>query len=68
MNNTVKESLLEQGYKSCGIESDGSELFARKTRINKIDVIQYNWVKNNSLISIASYYIACSTLDKLNNL
>jgi len=68
MNNISKEWYLFEGFKSCGIEIDGSELLAKKTKIDNVDVIQYNWVKNESMVSLAPFYIACSTLEMLKKL
>jgi len=69
MNNISKEWYLFEGFKSCGFEVDGSELLAKKTIIDNVDVVQYNWAKDNGvMVSLAPYYIACSTLDKLKTL
>ena len=69
MNNITKEWYLFEGFKSYGFEIDGSELLAKKTKIDNVDVVQYNWVKDNGImVSLAPYYIACSTLDKLKTL
>ena len=62
----TKKTYVLQDYISLGIEPDGSELFARKTKINDVEVIQYNWLKKGEfMMNLAPVYIACSTLDKL---